>query len=233
MANLSSSPSPILATGDVSSAPRSIVIPKVFHRIWLGGKPMPEVFERWGRTWTDLHPGWEMRLWTEQSLPALKNGRYLEKCCCLAQRSDLVRYEILEQFGGVYIDTDLECFRNIEALIGGLDFFAAHKRVGRISNALIGGIKGHPIFRDLVDKWTENFSTDETAAMGPPYFAKILQAHAGAMLFGQRVFQAFSIGEYTSFPRLPITITQCPEGSYVVNHHSSQWFKPSTERLIP
>ncbi len=38
-------------------------IPKVFHRIWLGGTPLPDEHTRWGETWQTQHPDWQMRLW--------------------------------------------------------------------------------------------------------------------------------------------------------------------------
>jgi hypothetical protein len=188
---------------------------------------MPAEFVAWGKTWTDLHPGWEMKTWTEANLPPLKNGSLLPKCNCLAQQSDLVRYEVLEREGGIYVDTDLECKKNIEALIEDLDFFAAYKNPSRISNALIGGVPGHPIFVDLVGRFQENFVSLYGSSMGPPYFATILQKHPQAKLFGDRVFQAISMEEYQKLPTKPIVLKDCPPGSYVINHHSGQWFAPS------
>jgi hypothetical protein len=204
-----------------------MLIPKVFHRIWLGGKPMPAEFEAWGESWLDLHPGWTMKLWTEKNLPPLKNDFLLARCNCLAQQSDLIRYEILEQEGGIYVDTDLECRRNIESLIEDLDFFAAWKNPQRISNALIGGVAGHPVFKDLTSRFKENFSTDDTSSMGPPYFARILSDHPDVKLFGERTFQAIPMEVYQQIPIKPMIVTDIPEESYVVNHHSGQWFAPS------
>ena len=34
-----------------------MIIPKVFHRVWLGGKPMPDHFVKWGEGWLAKHPG--------------------------------------------------------------------------------------------------------------------------------------------------------------------------------
>jgi len=203
------------------------MIPKVFHRIWLGRKPMPEEFIAWGESWKRHHHGWQMKTWTEDNIPPLKNASFMDRCSCLAQQSDLVRYEILEREGGVYVDTDLECYRSIEKLVEDLDFFVAYKNEPRISNAMIGGVPGHPVFRDLVSQWKENFWAKDQSAMGPDYLSRILIKHPETKIFGERTFQAYLMKEYLIFPQKPAIIEDCPEGSYVVNHHSGQWFKPS------
>jgi mannosyltransferase OCH1-like enzyme len=206
-------------------------IPKVFHRVWLGGQPMPECFARWGDSWLVHHPDWEMRTWTEKNLPWLYNGDLLPKCNCLAMQSDLIRYEILREQGGVYVDTDLECVEEISDLIEDLSFFAGVKSPGRISNALLGATPKHPILMDLVLCFREYFRTNDTSAMGPPYLGWVLRNYPEEKLFPPNVFQAFTMKEYSEFPEKPMKVTQVPEGSYVVNHHAGQWFAPSKAPL--
>ena len=50
-----------------------ILIPQIFHRIWLGDKEMPEEFVYYGETWKKLHPSWKIKLWTEENIPKLIN----------------------------------------------------------------------------------------------------------------------------------------------------------------
>ena len=94
-----------------------LLIPRVFHRIWLGRQPMPAEFEAFGATWLQHHPGWKMKLWTEANLPPLVNRWAFQQARTLAGRSDVARYEILFRCGGIYVDTDFECLRNLERLI--------------------------------------------------------------------------------------------------------------------
>ena len=78
----------------------AILVPKIFHRIWLGN-PMPEQFERWGETWLRHHPGWTMKLWTEKNLPPSRYPDLIEKCRYYSARANLYRLEILLREGGV------------------------------------------------------------------------------------------------------------------------------------
>jgi mannosyltransferase OCH1-like enzyme len=196
---------------------------------------MPAPFVEWGRSWAIQHPEWLLKTWTEDNVPPLTNGDLLPKCYCLAQQSDLVRYEILKLYGGVYIDTDLECLKPINELIKDLDFFGAWKRSDRMSNALFGGVPGHPIFIDLVSKFRENFSNEQLSAMGPSYFRMIVESHPGQKIFGEHTFQALLQREYVARGRaegFPVKVKDPRPESYVVNHHSSQWFPPSNARLL-
>jgi mannosyltransferase OCH1-like enzyme len=42
----------------------------------------------------------------------------------LGLKSDLVRYEVLYLFGGIYIDIDYECIKSLETLDLNCNFFA-------------------------------------------------------------------------------------------------------------
>jgi len=122
------------------------MIPRILHRVWVGPDPLPEDFARNGETWRRHHPEWEMRLWTEDELPGdLVRPEAYERLRKPTERSDIIRLEILFRFGGVYVDTDFECLRPIDPLIEGVDFFTCDLKPGRVNNAVIGSVRGHPL----------------------------------------------------------------------------------------
>ena len=126
---------------------RAVRIPRTIHRVWLGAAPMPDEHERFGETFAEHHRGWEMRLWTEPDLPmlgiaAIEHGRSRTH----SELANLARYEILHRFGGIYVDTDVECRRSFTPLLGGIRAFAALESPGRVGNAVLGAIPGHPVF---------------------------------------------------------------------------------------
>lgn len=130
-------------------------VPKIFHRIWLGPAPMPEEFERYATTWTVRHPGWEMRLWTPDNLTT-RYAELVAACEKPSNASNIYRYEIMLKYGGVYLDTDFECRKNIEALIDGEDLFTAHqvddvRNPGYLAPGFFGCAPGHPAVNALVD----------------------------------------------------------------------------------
>jgi mannosyltransferase OCH1-like enzyme len=166
------------------------VIPRVFHHVWVGPNPLPDEFARYRKTWAAHHPGWEMRLWTEDNLPRdLRRAEVYERLRVPAERADILRLEVLWREGGVYLDTDFECLRPIEPLIEGLDFFAAYLKPGRTNNAVIGAVPGHPILDRALDelKPRDVYGYDKAAA-GPFFFDALLKDYPEVKLFEPAIF---------------------------------------------
>jgi inositol phosphorylceramide mannosyltransferase catalytic subunit len=95
------------------------MIPRIFHRVWVGGS-MPADLARLGDSWLKHNPGWEMRLWTDDNLPVMRNQEIYDRASELVEsrllgrfKSNLIRLEVLEQFGGVYVDCDFEALKPI------------------------------------------------------------------------------------------------------------------------
>ncbi len=126
------------------------MIPKVIHRVWLGTDPMPDEFEHYGETWRRHHPDWEMQLWTDSHMPELRFPDALDRCRNHGERSDILRSEVLLRYGGLYVDTDVECQKPLEPLIDDIDAFAAWVRPGRIGSAVLGAVPGHPAIEKLL-----------------------------------------------------------------------------------
>jgi hypothetical protein len=127
-------------------------IPRVLHRVWLGSEPMPEARVRMDVSWQVHHPDWEHRLWTDADLTSLGvSEQAIAKSRDASELSDLVRYHVLAQHGGVYVDTDLECVRPLDPLLRGTDAFAAFQAPGAVSNAVIGAVPEHPALSCAVE----------------------------------------------------------------------------------
>ena len=131
------------------------MIPRILHQVWVGPDQMPRDFLDYRESWRRHHPDWEMRLWTDESLPGdFVRPEAYERLRNPAERSDIIRLEVLFRFGGVYVDTDVECLRPIDPLLEGVDFFAGYvgrKEVGSktienaVNNAVIAAEAGHPV----------------------------------------------------------------------------------------
>ena len=126
-----------------------LLIPRILHRIWLGG-PVPEAFAAYEAGWREHHPGWELRTWNEDTLPPLRNQEAFDAATSMAMKADLARYELLLDQGGVYLDCDMECRRNLEPLLDGVRAFAAREDEHLVNVAILGAVPGHPLFAAAV-----------------------------------------------------------------------------------
>src|SRR5665647_30559 len=103
---------------------QTLKIPKIIHQIWIGTSVPPE-FERFQASCKRYHPDWEYRLWTQNDIPSLhmRNENLVHKSRNPGEISDLMRYEILYRYGGVYLDFDCECLQPLDALHYLYDFY--------------------------------------------------------------------------------------------------------------
>lgn len=137
-------------------------IPKIIHQIWLGGKTPPGYFFSFQQKLKKLHPDWEYHLWTDDDLDALnlELRDLIDATPNFAERSDILRSELLDRFGGVYLDVDMDPIYALSELHHKYDFYAGveypHK-IATTENRVWAGISimaskpNHPIMK----RWKE------------------------------------------------------------------------------
>lgn len=105
-------------------------IPKIIHQTWKT-ENLPELFSVLAETWKEVLPDWEYILWTDEmnrDFVIKYFPHFLEKYDNYPkniQRADAIRYLLLKQFGGLYVDLDFQCLDdNIESLLHDAEFVA-------------------------------------------------------------------------------------------------------------
>lgn len=196
------------------------MIPRTIHQIWLGPDPLPEEFRRYGESWTRHNPGWELRLWTEDELPPdLERREVYERLRQPAERSDLLRLELLHRHGGVYVDTDFECLRPLEPHLDGVTFFCAYLKPGRVNNAIVGAVPGHPLLERGIREARprEWHGLVDKEGTGPFFLNRLVSEEPGVTIFEPELF----------YPRTPEERSRA-----IADHHSARSWKPAELLLI-
>ena len=120
---------------------------------------MPIAYQYFREHMMELHPGWEYRFWMEKNRPKLRNEKLYQSLSRYMFKSDLLRYEILYQYGGVYVDTDILFYKNMEPLLV-REYFITRDQWG-IQNCIMGITPGHPLLEYLIMKIPENIPSFE------------------------------------------------------------------------
>jgi mannosyltransferase OCH1-like enzyme len=137
-------------------------IPKIIHQIWVGPKVPPSFFVTFQQKWKALHPDWEYHLWTDSDLEDLNLDLrdIIEQSPNFAEKSDIIRCELLNRFGGVYLDVDMDPFQPLEELHMKYDFYAGLENPHKIAStdnqvwlgiSIMGAAAGHPVIK----RWKE------------------------------------------------------------------------------
>jgi mannosyltransferase OCH1-like enzyme len=194
---------------------------------------MPQDFVRFGETWLEHNPGWEMRTWGENDTSGLRNQELYDSARSFSEKSDVLRYEILLANGGIYIDCDFECLRPIEPLLYGVEFCAAFESEVQIGSAFLGATPHHPFVEHLVSSMPSSIkeygSSDPALSSGPAFVTRCLDASDASLresvtLFPSSYFYPYSWEKkYRKFERF--------DEAFAVHHWAGSWMSPSGSQL--
>lgn len=123
------------------------MIPKIIHHCWFGSKAKSEIALRCLESWKQHCPDYTFMEWTDQNTAKYQNRFYKQayRKKQYAFVSDCVRVQVLAEYGGVYLDTDMLLLKPIDELLS-LDFFTGYEVPDRAAYGFFGGIAGHRFF---------------------------------------------------------------------------------------
>ena len=94
-------------------------IPKVIHYCWFGRGKLPSLAEKCMKSWKKYCPGYDIVCWNEDNFDINQN-RYVKEAYDAGKWafvSDYVRLKVLYDEGGIYLDTDVELIKPLDALV--------------------------------------------------------------------------------------------------------------------
>lgn len=159
------------------------IIPKTIHYCWFGGKEMPGWFQENIRSWERCCPDYEIIKWDENNYDISKN-RYMKQAYkkkMWAFASDYARIDIINEYGGIYLDTDVEVIRSFDSLLG-YKMFCGFQNEDEIDFGLgFGSVAHHPVLEDLIQLYEEiSFIQDDgtlNMVLCPEYQTRILKQY--------------------------------------------------------
>lgn len=95
------------------------MIPKIIHYCWLGGNPLPESAKKCIQSWKKYCPDYEIIEWNESNydftkIPYMKEALEAKKWGFVP---DYARLDIIYQYGGIYLDVDVEVIKSYDDLL--------------------------------------------------------------------------------------------------------------------
>lgn len=178
------------------------MIPKRIIYVWFGGEKPQKVLDCIN-TWKKYmpEPEWEYLEINEtnfdiNSHPYCKEA-YKNKMWGFI--GDPVRLWAVYNYGGIYLDTDIEVYKSFEPLLEN-KFFLGFEQPHYLQNATIGAEKGNPIVKELYDAYdNEKFITHENwweYRTGPMVITDVLSKY-----IDRDSMEYQKVGDITVYPK--------------------------------
>lgn len=101
------------------------MIPKIIHYCWFGKGPMPQSQKDCVEGWHKMMPDYQIMCWDESNFDynKYKASKYAYEVKKYALVSDVCRYNVLAEYGGIYLDTDVAVFQRFDRFLN-CNFFS-------------------------------------------------------------------------------------------------------------
>lgn len=141
-----------------------MTIPKVIHYCWFGKKDKPELIKKCINSWSNKLSDYEIKEWNESNFDvnsnifvkqAYESGKY-------AFVSDYVRVYVLYNYGGIYMDTDVEMYKAFSDEILNNESFWGFEEKNYVATSTIGCKKGNKLIKSFLDAYEDrNFLRED------------------------------------------------------------------------
>lgn len=131
-------------------------IPKKIHYCWFGKGKKSELAEKCIQSWKEKLQGYEIIEWSEDNFDMhintyVEEAYYSKKYAFVA---DYVRLFVLFQYGGIYLDTDVEILKPFDKLLN-LHGFVGFEDKELVSTAVIGSQNGNLLIKEWIDTYND------------------------------------------------------------------------------
>lgn len=139
-----------------------IYINKTIHYCWFGRNPKPKLILKCIESWKRFCPDYDIKEWNEDNFDVM--------CCDYVREafeakkwafvSDYCRFYVLYNYGGIYLDTDVELLKDLSSIKETFIGFETEKHCA--SGLIRGAKKGDPICKQMLDSYhSDHFILDD------------------------------------------------------------------------
>lgn len=131
------------------------MIPKIIHYCWLSNDPIPQKLQNYMQSWKQKLPDYELILWNfnrfdKESCIWVKQAFESKK---YAFAADYIRLFALYNYGGIYLDMDVEVIKKFDDLLELKTFMCWQHDAPGLEVAAMGAEKYAPWLKICLDRY--------------------------------------------------------------------------------
>lgn len=205
-------------------------IPKIIHRVHMG--PPNDFAEYCWQSSKNKNLEWDHITHDDSDLSKFPMvGEFLDRSDCFAYKSDLMRLEILYNYGGIYLDTDVEILQSLDPFLQYTYPFAAWESGDTIGSAVIGSPPKNEQILEIIIYClgsiiieSENKKIEYSGKLrmfSPSAITKLWKDNEAVRLLNSQSFYPYHWTEKNIIKKMPI---DNPD-TFGIHHWSGSWVK--------
>jgi mannosyltransferase OCH1-like enzyme len=195
-----------------------MAIPKIIHYCWLSNDPVPEKLQKCMSSWKDKLKGYEFVLWNFERFD-INSSIWVKQAFELKQyafAADYIRLYAVYNYGGIYLDMDIEVIKPFNDLLDCDIMLAVEDDNSEgIEAGCFGAEKGHPYIKKCLDYY-KNRKFKKLFVL--PFLMKSIKEK----YFNKSDYRIHSSDYFTAKSQKTgfINIT---ENTYSIHHYAGSW----------
>ena len=131
------------------------LIPKILHYCWFGGNPLHPLHVKCVESWKKFCPDYEIIEWNEKNYDVTKNPYMYEayKAEKWAFVSDYARLDAVYNYGGIYVDADVELVKPLDRFLCDTAFCGVDNPGCAALGPPFGAVPNHDFIGSLRDMY--------------------------------------------------------------------------------
>jgi mannosyltransferase OCH1-like enzyme len=209
-------------------------IPKVIHYCWFGQKPLPLAAKKCIQSWEKYCSDFEIIEWNEKNFN-LNSNRYVREAYenkKWAFVTDFVRLKVLYEYGGIYMDTDVEVVKPLDGFLE-LNGFSGFEWYDRIPTGIIGSTKKNKWIECLLNEYESKKFIKDDGSIDLTTNVKIITDKTKEMYSIKLNNQEQSFEYVTFYPfdwfcakDLSDGKIKSTQNTHTIHHFSGSWITP-------
>lgn len=129
------------------------MIPKIIHYCWFGKNQKSDFILKCIDSWRKNLPDYQIIEWNESNCNINNSCEFVKQAYAnkkWAYVSDYFRLVALKEYGGIYLDTDVEILKSFDDLLEN-SFFCCFESEGFLCTAVIGSEKNNKLISNFLE----------------------------------------------------------------------------------
>jgi FkbM family methyltransferase len=144
----------------------------------------------------ELHPDWQLNVWRDP-VPAdgLRLAALWPNTNSGAQLADLIRLDVVNAYGGIYLDSDIMLQRPLDNIAAHCDFFICSEDGNLATNAVFGAVAKHAVTTDLIENliaFPPDWTLPPNETTGSEFFSRNLKWREDVTILPRGTFYPYN-----------------------------------------